>query len=108
MEQVTVYEYLLDGDKIIKVAHKAKIQGNRYVFDAGKAENTHKMLCIEEFDVPMSNHIFSLEDNYPKYEKAIIDAMEKRYQETEKSQIKRKEILGKLKKACSSREEKHG
>ena len=108
MENVTVYEYLLDKDKIIKVVHKAKIQGNRYVFDAGRAETTPKRLHDSELGIPMSNHIFALEDNFSKYEKAIIEALEKRFQETEKRQIKRREVLAKLKESCSSREENHG
>lgn len=108
MENVTVYEYLLDKDRIIEVEHVAKVQGDRYVLKAGKKENTHKILRKDELDDVINNHVFSLEDNFSKYEKLIIETMEKRYNEVENRQKKQKAIIAKLKEMCSSREENHG
>lgn len=96
MENVTVYEYLLDKYIIIKVAHSAKIQGDRYVFKAGKRENTHKILRKEELGVVVNNHVFSLEDNFAKYEHEIIRLMKKSYYETENRQVKKKSVIGML------------
>lgn len=44
MENVTVYEYLLDKDKIIKVVHTAKVAGYSYVLKAGK-KRRHLKYC---------------------------------------------------------------
>ena len=108
MENVTVYEYLLDKDKIIKVVHKAQTNGKRYVFNGGKTESTHKILRKEEMGVVEKNHVFSLEDNFEKYENAIICRMEERYDEVDSRQKKTRNIIDKLKLMCSSRKENHG
>ena len=96
MEKTTVYEYLLDKYIIIKVAHEAKIIGDRYVFKSGKNEKTQKILRKEELGEVVNNHIFALEDNFPKYEHEIIRSMKKSYYETEDRQTKKKTIIGML------------
>lgn len=108
MERVKVYEYLLDRDKIIKVVHDAKVQGDRYVLKAGKTETTHKMLRDDELGEVVNNHVFSLDDNFAKYEHKIICRMEERYSEVENRQKKQKAIIGRLKEIRSSRKENHG
>lgn len=62
----------------------------------------------DELDEVVNNHVFSLEDNFTKYERVIIQAMEKRYSAVENRQIKQKAIIDKLKEACSSRKGDHG
>ena len=102
VEKVTVYEYLLDKHVIIKVAHSAQIKGNRYVFKAGKNGNVYKSMGKEEFGKVVNNHIFSLDDNFAKYEHEIIRSMKKSYYETENKQAEKKILIDMLEGCASS------
>ena len=110
MENVTIYEYMLDKQTnvIIKAEHTAKAAGYVYIFKGGKAGKTPKAVRKDELEEVVNNHVFSLEDNFPKYEKLIIETMEKRYKEVETRQKKQKAIIDKLKEMRSSRKENHG
>lgn len=96
MKEVKIYEYLLDKSVIIKVEHIAKIQGDRFKINAGKGKKTLKILRKEEFDKVVNNHVFSLEDNFAKYEHEIIRSIKNSYYETENKQIKKKVLLDTL------------
>lgn len=99
MEKTTIYEYMPDGDKIIKLQHSAEISKakDRYVLKAGKSEKQYKYLSNTDLESVVNNHVFSLEDNFEKYRDMIIDCMEARIQATEVRLAKSKELLQRLK-----------
>lgn len=78
------------------------------MFKGGKSGNTRKALGCDELDEVLNNHVFSLEDNFEKFEQVIIRRMEERYIEVENRQKKQKVIIDKLKEKQNSREGNHG
>lgn len=96
MEKVTIYEYYIDGDKVIKMEQEAEWNGIYYKFWFGKNRNRIK-LYADELEKPSRNRIFSLTDNIEYYREILINCFESRVQKEEERVISQKKILETLK-----------
>ena len=82
--EVTIYEYMIHNNTIIKMEHSAIQKGNSYVFRFGRNNNQIK-LSSHELEKPIRHRIFSKTDNMELYSQLLLQDLENKIEKDKKS-----------------------
>lgn len=94
LELVTIYEYIIEDKTIKQFEYEAEETGKDYYLVIGRSGN--RFINKNDFGKIMSNRIVTLENDYSKYKRLLIEYQEDKVQKYKKQYEQQLEVLEEL------------